>query len=40
MMVDDLFGLGISTTLEIVKECCEAIKILIGPLVFLKPSLA
>ena len=33
IMNDYLFWLGISTTLEIVRECCEAIRILLKPLV-------
>ena len=40
IIVADLSGLGKNTTLEIIKECCEAIGILLKPLVFKKPSLA
>jgi hypothetical protein len=40
MMVGDLFGLGLSTTSEIVRKCCKAIRIHLKPLVFKKPTLA
>jgi hypothetical protein len=39
MMVGDLFGLGLDTTSEIVKECCKAIRIHLKPLVLKKPIL-
>jgi len=39
MMISDLFGIGVSTTSEIVRECCEAIRIRLKPLVFKKPTL-
>ena len=39
IMIADLFGLGESTTSIIVRECCEAIRILLKPLVFKKPTL-
>ena len=39
IMIADLFGLGESTTSIIVRECCEAIRILLKPLVFKRPTL-
>ena len=39
IMIADLFGLRESTTSVIVRECCEAIRILLKPLVFKKPTL-
>jgi len=39
-MVGDLFGVGLSTTSIIVRECCEAIRIHLRPLVFKKSTLA
>ena len=38
-MIVDLFGLGESTTSIIVRECCEAIRIFLKPLVFKNPIL-
>ena len=40
IMIVDLFGLGESTTLKIMRECCEAIRILLKPLILKIPSLA
>ena len=37
--IADLFGLGESITSIIVKECCEAIRILLKPLVIKKTTL-
>jgi hypothetical protein len=34
MMAGDLFGLGLNTTSEIVKECCKATRIHLKQLVF------
>ena len=34
IMIANLFGIGESTTSIIVRECCEAIRILFKPLVF------
>ena len=39
IMIAGLFGLGESTTSIIVRECCKAIRILLKPLVFKKPTL-
>ena len=39
IMIADLFGLGESTTSIIVRECYEAIRILLKPLVFKRPIL-
>ena len=39
IMIANLFGLGESTTSIIMKECCEAIRILLKPLVFKRPTL-
>ncbi len=39
MMIGDLFGIGESTTSKIVRDCCEAIRIYLRPLVFKKPTL-
>ena len=38
-MVGDLFGVGLSTSSIIVRECCEAIRIHLRPLVFKKSTL-
>ena len=38
-MIADLLGLEENTTSKIVRECCEAIKILLKPLVFKRPTL-
>ena len=38
-MIGDLFGVGLSTTSIIVRECCKAIRIHLRPLVFKKPTL-
>jgi hypothetical protein len=40
MMIGDLFGLGLNTISIIVRECCEAIRIYLRPLVSKKPTLA
>jgi hypothetical protein len=39
VMIADLFKIGVSTASEIVRECCEAIRINLRPLVFQKPTL-
>lgn len=39
-MIGDVYGIGLSTTSTIVRECCEAIKTHLRPLVFPKPTLA
>ena len=40
MMIGDLFRLGISSTLEILKKCCEVIRILLRPLILQEPNIA
>ena len=39
-MIGDIYGIGLSTTSKIVRECCEGIKIQLRSFVFLKPTLA
>jgi hypothetical protein len=39
MMVGDLYELSLSTTPEIVRECCKAIRIHLKPLVIKRPTL-
>ena len=39
ILIVDLFGLEESTTSKIVKKCCEAIRILLKPLIFKKLAL-
>ena len=34
IMIAELYGIGVGTTSTIVRECCEAIKIHLRPLVF------
>ena len=40
IMIVNLFELGDSTTSKIIRECCQAIRILLKSLVFMNPSLA
>jgi hypothetical protein len=39
-MIGDVYGIGLNITSIIMKECCEAIRIQLRSLVFLKPTLA
>ena len=38
-MIGDIYGIRLSTTSKIMRECCEAIRIQLRPLVFPKPTL-
>ena len=38
-IIGDIYDIGLSTTSIIVRECCEAIRIQLQPLVFSKPTL-
>ena len=39
-MIGDVYNIGLNTTSTIVRECCEAIRIHLQPLVFPKPTFA